>query len=214
MAADARETRVALPRGLYGYDRVDVAYEPWRAIRPTALRIGPSPDAPIVPTDDGVPVQLDEGQHLARQSTRNPRALDAPPLRPAVSGHVWGYAMSPVAHKSGWMALDDLEPDPGYETRACGPAGADFDRRDPASCGGHGDGRPLSGVRAASGTAAVTAQDLYLRYAPQSTAFRYLVRGDSVRRLVRHSGYVGIEVRSARWSPRGGRGWVIASAVS
>jgi hypothetical protein len=214
MASEATESLVALPRGLYGTDRVDVAYEPWRAIRPTALRIGPSPDAPIVPTDAGRPVQLDEGQHLARQSTRNPRALDAPPLRPAVGGYVWGYAMSPVAHKSGWMALDDLEPDPEFEDQACGPAGADFDRRDPDSCGGHGDGSPLSGVRAASGTAAITAQDAYLRYAPQSTAFRYLVRGDQVRRLVRHSGYVGVEVRTARWSPRGGRGWVIASAVS
>jgi hypothetical protein len=214
MATEATETRVALPRGLYGHDRVDVAYEPWRAIRPTALRIGPSPNAPIVPTDDGRPVQLAEGQHLGRQSTRNPRALDAPPLRPPVSGYVWGYAMSPVSHKSGWMALDDLELDPEFEDRACGPAGADFDRRDPDSCGGHGDGRPLSGIRAASGAAAIAAQDVYVRYAPQSTAFRYLVRGDQVRRLVRHSGYVGIEVRTARWSPRGGRGWVIASAVT
>jgi hypothetical protein len=212
--ADASEALVALPRGLYGYDKVDVAYEPWRVIRATALRMGPSPDAPIVPTDDGEPVQLEEGHHLGRASTRNPRALDRPPLRPAVTGFVWGYAMSPVPHKSGWIALDDLEAHPDFEDEACGPAGADFDRRDPSSCRGHGDGRPLSGVRDASGVAGITAQDVYLRYAPQSTAFRYLVRGDSVRRLVRHSNYVGIEVRRAAWSPRGGRGWIISSALS
>jgi hypothetical protein len=208
---------VALPRGLYGYDEVDVSYEPWRAVRTTQLRVGPSAGAPVVLADDGVPVELLAGQHLGRQSTRNPRCLDAPPLRGAVQGFVWGYCLSPVTHKSGWMLLSDLERDPGLAELACGPAGADFDRRQADSCGGHCDGRPLSRVRASAGAAVVSAREVYLRYAPGSTAFRYLVSGDEVRRLVQWSSggatWVGVEARRARYVPRGGRGWVLAGAL-
>jgi hypothetical protein len=208
---------VSLPRGLYGQDKVDVAYEPWRAVRESALRLGPSADAPPVLDDDGVPVELGADQHLGRQSTRNPSCVDAPPLRGAVQGFVWGYCLSPVAHKSGWMLLDDLERDTGAGELACGPAGADFDRRQPYSWGGHCDGRPLTRVRAASGVAVARAREVYLRYAPGSTAFRYLVTGDEVRQLVQWSSgsarWVGVEVRRARWVPRGGRGWVLAGAL-
>jgi hypothetical protein len=204
-----------LPRGIFGADLVDVAYEPWRAVRATALRVGPDARAPVVLAESGDPVGLVAGQHLGRQSTRNPRCLDAPPLRPAVGGFVWGYCMPPATAKSGWMRLADLAPAPALERLACGPAGADFDRRDPRSCGGHCDGRPLTGVQAAAGAAAVTAREAYLRYAPGSTAFRYLVRGDAVRRLVRSDdgSWTGVEARTARWTGRGTRGWVLASAL-
>lgn len=208
---------VALPRGFYGHDQVDVAYEPWRAVRATPLRVGPSADAPVVLADDGVPVELLAGQHLGRQSTRNPRCRDTPPLRGAAGGFVWGYCLSPVPHKSGWMRLSDLEPDAGLEQLACGPAGADFDRRQPSSCGGHCDGRPLTRVRRAAGVTVVSAREVYLRYAPGSTAFRYLTSGDEVRQVVQWSSdgatWVGVEARRARWVPRGGRGWVLARAL-
>ena len=75
--------------------------------------------------DSSAPVGLAAGQRLGRQSTRNPGCLEAPPLRRAVQGFVWGYCMSPVTHKSGWMLLSELERDPGSEQLACGPAGAD-----------------------------------------------------------------------------------------
>ena len=39
---------VASPRRIFGADLVDVAYEPWRAVRSTALRLGPSVRAPAV----------------------------------------------------------------------------------------------------------------------------------------------------------------------
>ena len=206
---------VTLPRGLYGADGVDVAYEPWRAVSATVLRLGPSSRAPVV-KNDGRPVELALGQHLGRQTTRNPRCLDRPPLRRAVGGFVWGYGMPPATRKSGWMLLADLEPDPVLGELACGPADADFDRRRPDACGGHCDGRALSGVRAASGSAVVEADDVYLRYAPGSTAFRYLVRGDVVRRLARTADarWTGVAVRSARWAPSGARGWVLASALA
>jgi hypothetical protein len=205
---------MSLPRGVFGTDRVDVAYEPWRALRATPLRVGPSPRAPRV-ISDGEPVGLAEGQHLGRQSLRNPGCLNRPPLRGSVNGFVWGYCLPPAVRKSGWMRRADLEPDLALERLACGPADADFDRRRPQACGGHCDGRPLSGVRDASGPAVVEAHDVYLRYAPGSTAFRYLVHGDDVRRLLRSNNaqWTAVEVRMACWTGRGTRGWVLSSAL-
>jgi hypothetical protein len=206
-----------LPRGLFGPDGVDVGYEPWRAVRPVALRIGPSARSPIVLADSGEPVELDADQHFGRQTTRNPACLDKPPLRASVDGFVWGYCMPPATRKSGWMRLRDLEPDRHVEELACGPAGEDFDRRRPQACGGHGDGRPLTGVRPAPGSAVVVARDLYLRWAPHGTAFRYLVEGDEIRPLVYWrplGGWLGVEVRRARWTPRRSRGWALAGGVA
>ena len=218
MGVGSIASRQTLPRGLYGADQVDVAYEPWLAIAPTLLRLGPDPQAPPVLADDGSIVELVTGQHFGRQSTRNPRCLDRPPLRPAVAGFAWGYCMPPATRKSGWMQLADLEADPEAAGRACGPAGADFDRRDPRSCGGHCDGRPVTAFTPASGEAIVAARDVYLRYAPGSTAFRYLVRGDRVRRLVNaggdRAGWAGVEVQSARWASAGTRGWLLLSALA
>lgn len=218
MSVTSPISRQTLPRGLYGADEVDVAYEPWRAVARTVLRLGPDAQAPAVSADDGTTVELGVGLQFGRQSTRNPRCLDRPPLRAAVGGYVWGYCLSPVTRKSGWMRLADLAADPQTERRACGPAGADFDRRDPRSCGGHCDGRAVDGFVASSGEAIIAARDVYLRYAPGSTAFRYLVRGDRVRRLVNgrgaDRGWTGIEVRSARWTPTGTRGWLLMSAFS
>jgi hypothetical protein len=71
-------------------------------------------------------------------------------------------------------------------------------------------------VRADAGEAIVAARDLYLRYAPGSTAFAYLVRGDTVRRLARaHDGaWTGVEARTARWARPGARGWVLTGALT
>ena len=207
----------SLPARLHGPDSVDVAYEPWRALRRTALRIGPDARAPHVFADGGEPVVLDAGSHYGRQTTRNPRCLDRPPLRPAIGGFVWGYCMPPAVRKSGWMALADLARDRACPKLACGPAGADFDRRRPQACGGHCDGQPLTGVQPASGPAVVEVRDLYLRYAPRSTAFRYLVDDDRVRLLARwHTapGWFGVEVVRARWASLGERGWVLGSGLA
>lgn len=125
--------------------------------------------------------------------------------------------MPPAIRKSGWMRLGDLTADPAFADLARGPAGEDFDRRHPQAGGGHCDGRPLSGVRSTSGSVEVTARDLYLRYAPRSTAFAYLVEGDQVRRLVRwHAApaWFGVEVRRARWTSRGSRGWVLGTGLA
>lgn len=206
---------MSLPRGIFGADQVDVGYEPWQAVCATLLRVGPSALAPPVLSDDDEPVALAVGQHLGRQTTRNPGCLDAPPLRGSVNGFVWGYCLPPAVRKSGWMQLADLKPDLALERLACGPANADFDRRRPRACGGHCDGRALRDVHDASGQAVVTAREVYLRYAPGSTAFRYLVRGDTVRRLRRSSNrqWTAVEIRTARWTARGTRGWLFSSTA-
>ena len=212
----ASSRALTLPPGLFGPDQVDVAYEPWRAHAGTTLHVGPSSSSPVVLADDGQAVRLVAEQHLGRQSLRNPACADTPPLRPAVNGFVWGYGMPPAIRKSGWVLVADLEADPQFGQLACGPAGADFDRRFPQACGGHCDGSPLTGVRPLSGAAEVSARDLYLRYAPGSTAYRYLVGGDQVRLLADWHAHrwVGVEVRRAAWAPRRARGWVLASAVA
>jgi hypothetical protein len=205
-----------LPARIYGPDEVDVAYEPWRAVGLARMRVGPSPTAPVVLARDEE-VIVEPGLHFGRQSTRNPRCADHPALRAAVDGFAWGYVLPPGHRKSGWIPLDVLERDLGFLGLACGPARADFDRRDPTSCRGHCDGRPLFGVELVGGDAVVAAREAYLRYSPRGTAYRYLVRGDRVLRLCRwRSGnhdYTGIDVRAARWSQRSSRGWVITSAL-
>jgi hypothetical protein len=182
----------------------------------TTLRVGPDPGAPVVLADSGDPVRVGVDDHFGRQTVRNPACLDRPPLRAALNGYAWGYAMPPAVRKSGWARLADLAPAPAHDELACGPAGVDFDRRHPRACGGHCDGRALKGVRELSGAAAVTAREVYLRYAPGSAAFRYLVDGDEVRLLAqwRAARWFGVEVRRARWAPRGARGWVLASGVT
>jgi hypothetical protein len=215
-ATDTQSRGLTLPPRLFGPDQVDVAYEPWQARAATGLHVGPTSSSPAVVADSGGAVSLGIGQHLGRQTVRNPGCRDTPGLRASVDGFVWGYGMPPAIPKSGWVRLVDLRADPTFEELACGPAGADFDRRFPLACGGHCDGRALTDVRPASGSAEVTARDLYLRYAPGSTAYRYLMSGDQVRLLARarRSRWLGVEIRRAEWAPRGARGWVLASGLT
>ena len=71
-------------------------------------------------------------------------------------------------------------------------------------------------MAAARGRTRVRAREVYLRWSPRGTAFRYLVRGDEVRRLCRwESGahdYTGIEVITADWAATHVRGWVLTSS--
>lgn len=202
------------PARIYGSDEVDVAYEPWRALRPTELRVGPSPRAVVVLADDGRRCALREGDHFGRQSTRNPDCSAQPPLRPPANGYVWGYLIRRgFPAKSGWMRLADLVRAPEYAPRTCGPAGADFDRRRPDACGDRCDGRALRQVVRRTGLAEVDAREAYLRYNPRGAAVRYLVEGDDVRRLAAWQDFTAVEVRRGRWAPTGSRGWVISSAL-
>jgi hypothetical protein len=208
--------RARLPARIFGPEQVDVAYEPWRVTGFAHLRVGPSGEAPVVLVR-GKEVTVRPGLHCGRQSARNPGCADHPRLRRVENAFVWGYVMPPGHKKSGWLSLEVLEQDLGFEGLACGPAGADFDRRHPQRCGAHCDGKPIADVDRLRGTAAVSAREVYLRWSPRGTAFRYLVRADRVRRLARfRSGphdYTAVEVLDGRWTPAGTRGWVLSSGL-
>jgi hypothetical protein len=60
----------------------------------------------------------------------------------------------------------------------------------------------------------VRSREVYLRYAPGSTAFRYLVAEDEVRRLAAWRLWTGVAIRRARWAPPGTRGWVLTSTLA
>jgi hypothetical protein len=164
----------------------------------------------IAPRGDSKTVaQVRKGGRFAVQSTRNPAGSARPARRAAVNGYVWGY---PLGGQSGWVRFDLLTPDTQDRTWADGPAGADFHvgRQKPKV-----GGRKKCSGRASNSVRTVKVADTYIRYAPQSTPFYYVARGDKVRERWRYSGnYMCIEVIESDVAPKGTRGWIPNSAVS
>lgn len=175
---------------------------------------------------------LSEGQGFAAQSVRNSDCSDSPPLRDSENGYVFGYKRS--GGQSGWVRADVLEFTGYIETQcADGPGAndgtpADFQvKYNPYdSCKGlvcnsgfnsceqandPDDGNDKCGGETRNDTKTVIAQDMYLRYAPGSTAIRYLHYGDVVKVLYdNHEGWVFVEVTSGTCpllTPNGSRGW-------
>jgi hypothetical protein len=176
-----------------------------------AVRVGPSSSAPQIST-------IYAGKTFGRQSTRNPFCSHTPPLRGDDNGYVWGYIATNSNDidkgLSGWVALSQLSDNPGWGGTACGPC-CDFDcRKDPGVCGGHCQNAADPAASSVSGRRVVTAREAYLRYAPGSTPYRYLVANDTVDRLcLVNDGWTCVQVASARWAPAGARGWVQASSL-
>lgn len=193
--------------GCWDRDEVEVCWESFIAVRATALRYGPSFAAPLRPNGG-----LDAGNGVCLQSTRNPSCIVDPPLRPSENGFVWGYKRA--GSFAGWVPAGDLAADTSAPP-CCGPAGADFpcgidfvDSNCRRACGGD-----LTGdVGSRSGRRTVTAQDLTMRYAPQSTQFRWLLNGDVVELRCFAGGYFCVEAVNCDWVPTGTRGWAIATA--
>jgi hypothetical protein len=200
--------------GCWDSNSIDVCYAPWRAVRDSWLRVGPSSSAPTVKAN-GVAVQLKAGNPFGRQSTRNPGCDPSPPLRGAAGSppYVWGYIVQPPGTsvfgngKMGWINLADIVDYSSYPHLTC--ATADFDCRTSVNTCRRCDCAENPGsASSVSGRADVDADDLYLRYGPGSTAYRYLVRNDVVDMLCRVGDYTCVSVVSADWAPTGGRGWV------
>ena len=169
---------------------------------------------------------LDAGQGFALQSTRNPSCSDNPPIRPELNGFVFGYARGSAT--SGWIPAADIE-FAGYGGGNCadGPASADFEvAKNPhdgckalvcsgnqtcASTNGPNDGANDCGGKTMNVTKTVSATDMYLRYAPLSTAVRYLHKGDQVKVLYDNlKGWSFVEVSGTTCpvlTPNGVRGW-------
>lgn len=198
--------------GCWDQNEVDICWRRYVTNKATALRYGPSLSTDVVPqqmTCVGTGA-LAAGETVCLQSTRNPTCLESPPLRPAENGFVWAYEND--CKISGWIPAADVAPQAG--TPCCGPAAQDF------PCGVPAEPRceqaeechpePSGTASSRSGCARVNARELTLRYAPQSTAFRYLLDGDIVRRRCGHSsGYHCVDVLESN-TAQGARGWVTA----
>ncbi len=166
------------------------------------------------------------GQGFAAQSTRNPSCSDNPELRPSLNGFVFGYARG--SGRSGWVPASALE-FAGYVANSCadGPAGVDFQvaKNPHAGCqafscngatsckaaNGSNDGKSDCGGKTLNVVKTVSAQDMYLRYAPLSTPTRYLHQGDKVKVLYDNlKGWSFVHVLESscpELTPVGARGW-------
>jgi hypothetical protein len=207
---------------------VNVGWYPYRAVRRT----------PILMAEGEVLGWLDAGDTFSLQSTRNPRCLDAPPLRPArdVDGalHRWGYAAD--GSTTGWVADADLVWDAADAGRVCqdGPARVDFMvshdpqrsceptacRADPgrergmcwsSAVNSQYDGDRDCGGERLSLSRRVDARESHLRFAPLSTSHHYVFRDDQVHVMYRAHGWSFVEVTASRHpqlTPVGTRGWL------
>lgn len=188
-------------------DESDVCYRTWlvNGITGAPIRVGPSTIAPQVDL-------ISYGAHFCRQSVQNyPTCSSNPSGRPNVNNFVWGYSNS--SGVGGWVSLNNITPDDSG-AKCCGPAGADFHCGDLSRCGQRVcDGGTSGSASSASGSRTVSAATVYLRYAPGSTGFYYLVSGDTVSRLCIVGSYTCVQVSNATWVPSGTRGWVLSSAL-
>lgn len=145
---------------------------------------------------------LIEHAGIALQSVRNPRGEADPPMRPPVTGidgekYAWCYSRAGTL--AGWIAVDDVEPDPNAASKPplLGPAGRDFEvgrtlpqEKKPSGCGRISRTKPLRRVEA---------RDTFLRYSERGSAFHYLHAGDVVRLILVDAphGFCFVEVQQA-----------------
>ncbi len=234
----AEASACTLPAGCFGTVDVNVCYSPWEVVASepgqsgVVLRKGPSFSAAPVTKDDGVTtVVIPVGGIFGRCSNRTGGSgCPDPGPRANINGFLWGYYTAYA--KQGWMpysvsGVTYAVGDNGYTGTLCGPANFDFDCRDAKSacpsyhgCGGSGYGSATCSVTyrpiVAVGTN-LSDQRYYLRYAPNSTTFFWLVPGDQIKRW----GYVAgspdnwscVEVVCASYAPNGCRGWVDSTAL-
>lgn len=190
--------------GCHTTHEVNVGWYGYEAEVLCTVRTAPRSDAPVKHV-------INAGQRVGVQSTRNPRALDDPPPRAAVNGYVWCYVLS--GGHTGWVRQAALRPS-GWGPWARGPAGVDFHvGYDEGKRGANTSCRGV--VVKGNKRRVVRVEDVYLRYAPKSTAFWYLHRSDIVNAHFHHiKGWTCVEVvRSSAGAPAGTRGWVQISSL-
>ena len=167
----------------------------------SAVRSGPSGSAPTRAT-------VGVNGHFGRQSYRTaPTACNVPSVRASCNGYVWGYAWS--GGVSGWVNASHFVSDTGYTY--CGPAGADFDcNKSKGSCPGFTcGGSNLGTITTYSSYWKITHVDVYLRYAPVSTAHHVLVTNDRIHRIRREAtyGWNCVTAICCAWIPYACHGW-------
>jgi hypothetical protein len=198
--------------GCFRGDEVNIGYRPYRAVSPTAIRVGRDERFRVVDA-------LEPGQGVGRQTVRNPDYDALPAHRPPQSGDdgrawVWVYARAQGG--SGWIPLEDIEPTVSPPGRPCrGPAGFDFEpgvmpsKHGPHTTCGQRLLRPARWRRRAC-----AAPDAYIRWSPDGTAWDYLVADDLVElRSTGPRGFACVTVIRSATVAAGESGWVEASAL-
>jgi hypothetical protein len=215
--------------GAFTASSVNIGYYPAVALRDTDVfsgDYGPGLGGRILRT-------LKKGEGFAIQSTRNPTCADAPPMRPAVTGMVYGQTR--VGSESGWISFADLFIDYAHDTNcADGPRlpGTDFEvsanphdacraftcdlgHHTCVSANGEKDGADdCVGGRVVDWKREVDADTLHLRYAQGSTSIGYLHRNDRVNVLFVKEPWAFVEItRSAApaLTPVGTRAWTMVA---
>lgn len=155
---------------------------------------------------------LAAGQNFCRQSVPQFSGCSRNLNLRAAEGYnaVWGYMNTDG--RSGWVWGPGLADNNGFGG-CCGPAGEDFRCGDdkagvcpsPPRDGGTIPATAVSGVRGFKTTT-------YLRYAPQSTPFYYLVPGCTVEQYRRADNYASVRViEGGGYALKNVRGWVLSS---
>lgn len=220
-----------------------VCYSPWKIVAAESgysglvLRKGPSFSADPVTYDNSTsPVVMSVGSYFGRTSKQDNSSpgdgCPNPGPRGNQYGFIWGYWTDYA--KQGWMpysvaGVTYAVGDNSYTGKMCGPANDDFDCRYAHSactsyhgCGGSGISPSCPGNYNADIDAydpSPSDQRFYLRYAPGSTTFGWLIPvegstpADSVLVLGNYAGYSCVQVICARWVPNGCRGWIASSAL-
>ena len=192
--------------GCWDRSDVEVCYAPYVTTADAPIRVGPAANAPQLAV-------VAKGKHVGWQSTRNPGCISNPPLRSADNGYAWVYDDTGGSGLAGgWIAVSQIQADPGWNGTTCGPADADFDCR--GQC--YAPCQPINPSTASSrsGRRTIQSSSVYLRYAPQSTAFRYLEQNAVVDELCNVGNYRCVQVVSSAWAPTGTRGWVLACSFT
>lgn len=222
----------SLPAGCFGTDVVNVCYAPWRVVAAEpgqtglVVRKGPHFSATPVTYSDGSPVVVSIGGHFGRCSNRTgsiAAGCPDPGPRPSQNGFIWGYWQN--YHRQGWMpynvgGVTYAVGDSAYTGKFCGVATFDFDCRLPHSscpnwtgCGGV-DFTTTCGVTyrpVITVPPDPSEEKYYIRYAPNSISWGWLVPGDRVKRW----GYMSVggynwscvQALCCQYVPANCRGW-------
>lgn len=189
--------------GCWAQDVVNIGWYGYRTNSSTFVRVGPGHNFNMRSI-------IAPGKRMGWQSVRNPDALDSPAQRSPKNGFAWCYLID--GSLTGWVPVGTIDEYDNGKSWAHGPAESDFhvgydecERGSPAGCGGYTMNHNLRVVKT---------EEVYVRYAPQSTAFHFLLKGDHFKEMYASPmGYRCGEVTQSESCPVGTRGWVLSAAL-
>lgn len=231
-AQHAEAAGCPMPAGCFGTDLVNVCYAPWVVVAAEAgysgvvLRKGPHFSSTPVTYSDGSPVIISVGGHFGRCSNRTgsiSAGCPDPGPRPNQNGFIWGYWQN--YRRQGWMPYNAggttyAVGDNGYTGKFCGVGDFDFDCRYAGSacpkwtgCGGV-DFTTTCGVTyrpVVTVGSDPSEEKYYIRYAPNSISWGWLVPGDRIKRwgYMSVGGYTWscVQALCCAYVPANCRGW-------